>query len=207
MKYNQQLTQLVISNIENHERAKLVLDEVNQVLLARIAKEVQASLSTLPHTLDEESHFKFYDEGYIDFGFASWLEEEQRLGYFSIEASETADEADHEWLTHVCGLVDSSNCLLLRFYPHYRTLGLKAVVFKSRFKEAFLHSQLPEQGYKLSADGYAIEYPFKLNHQDILQGYPHDLEQAMVPVTNTMLAFEHALPEFEKVLATLKEKA
>ncbi|MGF1833607.1 hypothetical protein [Photobacterium sanguinicancri] len=197
MKYSQDLAQLVIANIENHERAKKVLAEVNGVLLGRISLEVKDILTQFPNPLDLDCDFDLYENGCIDFSFTPWLVQDERSVNFSVQPSE---ENDDEWVSHLCGLNGSSNYLALHFYTDYRMLGLKALQFKVRLKEAlFEKTSLIEQGFKLSADGYSVEYVIKFNHTDIVEGYPHDLEKAMLPLVAAMDALKSAMPEFDKL--------
>lgn len=197
MKYSQDLAQLVIANLENHERAKKVLAEVDEVVLGRISLEIKELLTQFQSSLDLEYDFDLYENACIDFSFAPWLVQDERSVYFSVQPSEDNDD---EWISHICGLNGSSNYLALRFCTNYRILGMKALPFKARLKDAlFDKTALIDKGFKLSADGYYVEYMIKFNHTDIVEGYPHDLEKAMLPLVAAMDTLKSAMPEFDKL--------
>lgn len=208
MKYSQELSKLIIQNIEQHEKACLILEEIDTTLMKAIETEAKTIIEQSAPELDGNQEFDFSDTENFKFSFKDWkVEEISESVFFSKLTSYSENDEDTEtWLGFLCGIPYQSTGLSIKFSADYRALSLKANRYKQLLRETLELSQtLIKCGFKLSESGYGLELVFKLNKDKILASYPKNLSEAMTPLTHALEIFIECKPEFDLIVEKLKE--
>lgn len=209
MKYSEDISKLVIENLDQHEKAALVLFEVGEVVSKAINKEAKDLIEAF--ALDGNEYFNFDDEDKdICFSLKDWLFEESEDSTFgmSIVPFDPDEKEPNTWLGHFCGVPYKSTGLGLYFWVERKHLRIKLPRFKQILREHFEASTLLiENGFKLSADGQTLDKVFTLKQEEILANYPHDLSEALSRLTDSIKAFERCKPEFDKLVEALKKES
>ncbi len=209
MKYSKELSKLIIDNIEQHERAAQVLEEIDKTVVKAIEIEAKTIIEKSAPTLDGNEDFDLYENETLNFSFLDWKIEDSNETVFKINIEYTSEDDDtsETWLGYICGIPNQGTGLSLRFSADYRTLGLKAHRYKQLIRESLEESKkLIENGFKLSDSGYELEKPFQFNKSDILAHYPKNLFEAMTPLTNTLEAFIECKSEFDMIVDKIKKQ-
>lgn len=205
MKYNQELSQVVIEQIDNFEKAHRVIDEVEKTILTKIGDTVKARLQELE--LIKESDFDFYENDEVTFYLKRWVIDGEKAIKFHIYGNDAEDDLGFRWLSTICGRMNSENCLKLQLDIDYRSLKYAAREFKSKLKESFLKSNLAAYGFTLSPTCYEVEIPFSLDLHRVKECYPNDLGEAMEPIHKVLDNFIECLDEFDILIKSMMGKS
>ncbi|MEZ9054827.1 hypothetical protein [Vibrio sp. 10N.247.311.26] len=209
MKYSEEISKLVIKNLDQHEKAALVLFEVGEVVSKAINKEAKELIEAF--ALDGNEYFNFDNEDKdICFSLKDWMSEDPEEMTFGISLNyyDPDEKEPNTWLGHFCGVPYKSTGLYLHFWVDRRHSGIRLPRFKQILREHFEASTLLiENGFKLSADGQTLDRVFTLKQEEILANYPHDLSEALSPLTESIKAFERCQPDFMKLVEALKKES
>ncbi|MCG6221536.1 MULTISPECIES: hypothetical protein [Vibrio] len=207
MKYTEELSKLIIDNIEQHERSHLVIEEVDRVVIKAIEKETEAFFEGFDSKLIEKESYSFYDYDAMSLSFFEWRVEGNENNLFGINLVPYSDngEETQSWLAYLCGIPYKSTGLSLQFFTEHQKVGITANNLK-KFLVTFLEESLKlrENGFKVDSTGYYIEKTFNFDKDIILQYYPHQLPKAMNPLTDTLQTFQECKPEFDRLVEELK---
>lgn len=209
MKYTDDLSKLIIDNIEQHERSHLVIEEVDRVVIKAIEKETEAFFEGFESKVINKKSYSFFENHEIRLSFKEWLIESNADSDFGIKVVEHSnnDEETQSWLAFFCGIPYKSTGLSLKFFTEHLQIGLTANLYKKTLI-SFLESspKLLEKGFKVDSSGYFIEKVFRFDKDVILENYPHTLSNAMSPLTDTLQTFQECKPEFDRLVEELKLK-
>ncbi|HII4309813.1 TPA: hypothetical protein ACY4PQ_000827 [Vibrio parahaemolyticus] len=211
MKYSEDISKLVIQNIEQHERASMVIEEVEQLLLKAIEEESKRVINDFKSQLDGNEEFDIVDNQYLFFSFKDWLVKDIEGSQFGFNLY-TSGEEQHEdaatWLGHLCGIPYASSGLILSFWTEYKNLNLRLLQLKPILVEHFEKSEeLKAHGFKLSKKGDELELHFNFSHDKICSHYPYELSEAMSPLVKALKAVEKCKPELDRIVEAIKAES
>lgn len=207
MKYTEELSKLIIDNIEQHERSHLVIEEVDRVVTKAIEKETAAFFEGFDSKILEKESYAFFDNNIMSLSFDEWKVEDNDDNLFGMKivAHSDNDEEAQSWLAFFCGIPYKSTGLTLKFFTEHLKVDLTANNYKKALVSFLEESpKLIENGYKVDSTGYYIEKIFRFDKDTILEHYPHQLSKAMQPLTDTLQTFQECKPEFDRLVEKLK---
>jgi len=208
MKYSEDISKLVIQNIEQHERAAMVIEEVDGSLFKAIEKESKSVIGDFKSALDGNEELEFSDNHYISFSFKDWLIKGSEDMYFGMSLHPTGEEEHKDaatWLGHLCGIPHASSGLILSFWVDHKGLNLRLPRLKPILVKHFEKSNdLKGHGFKLSKKGDELELHFNFKQDKILSHYPYELSEAMYPLVKALEAVEKCKSELDEIVTTIK---
>lgn len=186
MKYNNELSRLVIKNIFEIERSILVLDDIELTIQKEINDLVHGKIKNRI-SLAKNSAFELHKAKGLYFSDVNWEKENDTFAFYDLcTSSETAeykgDVEEPRWLSFACGY-SASSYINIGFNIQYKSINLRKSDFRKRLQEQYLkHKRLQELGFKLSSNGLYIIYDFTLDKALLAEGYPNDFDLSLQPV-------------------------
>jgi len=210
MKYNNELSRLVINNIFEIERSILVLDEIELTIQKEISDLVHGKIRN-KIDLAKDSAFELHKEkGLLYFSDICWEKESEPFAFYDLCTSSESDEykgdiEEPRWLSFACGY-SASAYINIGFNIHYKNIDLRKSDFRKRLQEQYLkHERLQELGFRLSSNGLYIIYDFTLDKALLAEGYPNDFDLSLQPVELSIDALLEAHSDFCKIASSFEQ--
>ena len=211
MKYSEDISKLVIQNIEQHERAAMVIEEVDESLLKAVEKESKSVIGDFKSALDGNEELEFADNNSLCFSFKDWLVSGLEGMLFGVSLNATDNEHHNDsasWVGHLCGIPYASSGLILSFWVEHKSLNLKLPRLKSILVKQFENStELKAHGFKLSKKGDELELYLNFEQNKILTHYPYELSEAMSPLVKALEAVEKCKSELDEIVKAVKTES
>jgi len=209
MKYNSELSCLVIKNIFEIERSILVLDEIELRIQKEISDLVRSKIKD-KISLAKNSAFELHKEKGLYFSDINWEKESDTFAFYDLCTSSESDEykgdvEEPRWLSFACGY-SASAYINIGFNIHYKNIDLRKSDFRKRLQEQYLkHERLQELGFRLSSNGLYIIYDFTLDKALLAEGYPNDFDLSLQPVELSIDVLLEAHSDFCKIASSFEQ--
>lgn len=206
MKYDKDLSQLTIRNMETVENTLKVVGDIEKVIFRELNRSTKEYLKSESFAITDCSIFDLYgDVDNLEFKIPRWMTDSNEcLASYCIRYDDNDENESLTCLSHALGTKTAT--LRLSFKPVSEAFGLKKVQRKRVICEFFgSNTLLPILGFKISPSQMDIVYDFHFDGELIATEYP-DFEDSFKPLRDALDALFQAHPHFCKFINELNVK-